>query len=160
MTKKVPLCNCIQFHTDDDAICAVKRSWLRDFAHDFITRCHDNGIGVVNLAPIPGINTNNLLDFRQFTVAEHFTFISRFDLTISIDSCCSHIAGALGIPNIVILGKALSASSQRPMSMNICLNSKTADFLYEFTLNLLRKPYKTEGKLKKSIALLLDRMYC
>ena len=88
MTKKVPLCNCIQFHTDDDAICAVKRSWLRDFAHDFITRCHDNGIGVVNLAPIPGINTNNLLDFRQFKVAELFTFISRFDLTISIDSRC------------------------------------------------------------------------
>lgn len=145
----------VQFYTDDDAVCAVKRSWPQNFAQDFIKRCYDSGIGVVNLAPFPGINTNNLLDFSHLKVNELFSIINRLNLIVSIDSCCSHIAGVLGIPNIVILGKALSASSQRPISMNICLISKTGtvdsikpDFLYDFILDLLRNPYKTDRKLK------------
>ena len=117
----------VQFDTSNNSVCTYSRFWNRGNAAAFYSLCHAQEIGVVNLAPYSGGTIACDLDVCQITVPQLFSVIRQLDMTVGIDSCCGHIAGALGVPNLTLWGKVLVGKSQRTLRMNYSLIHEKGD---------------------------------
>jgi hypothetical protein len=89
-----------QFWTYSDS----RRSWTQELARKFVEICKLNHIQLVNLTPHPFGEIEGLCDLGSLKIIELFALIKSLDAVVSIDSCCGHIAAAVGIPNITIWG--------------------------------------------------------
>ncbi|WDF52844.1 glycosyltransferase family 9 protein [Paenibacillus sp. KACC 21273] len=105
----------IQFYTGDD-----KRSWSSDLSKKFIKLCLEKKYAVINLAPSSSREITDLTyDVSHIKVTELVPLISQLDLVVGIDSCCGHIAGVLGVPNITLWGLNYPFSSN-PLGTETC----------------------------------------
>ena len=120
-------CIGVHFQTYDDALCATKRSWSWCNVESFLKLCHQNDIGVINLAPYAGDPLPWDLDLGTLTLQKIFQVNTLLDAYVGIDSSCAHIAGVMKKPNLVILSKPIDHVTQRPLSFNHTLISQEGD---------------------------------
>ena len=117
----------VQFYTSHDNIAYISRTYSHELAQIFIDICRQNNIGVINLSEYAGHTLHTDLDLNQLTINELFSAIHEMDMVVGIDSCCGHIAGALKKKNLILLGRIINNSSQRPYSMNYTIVSEKGD---------------------------------
>jgi len=134
----------VQFYTYDDNIAHIGRTYNYELAQRFINLCRDNNIGVVNLSEYAGHILKSDLDVSHLTINELFPVVNQIDIVTGIDSCCGHIAGALQKKNLILLGRIINDSSQRPYSMNYTIvsekgdvNTITPEDTYRIMMNIL-----------------------
>lgn len=123
-----------QFHTGDKM-----RSWPTEHARKFAELCTAKGYIVLNLTPHPHMEITELtVDVSFLQVTEMVQLIAHLDAVVGIDSCCGHIAGVLGIPNLTLWGLNYPYASNplgeetcyvgfRPVRMNYSLVPKNTD---------------------------------
>jgi ADP-heptose:LPS heptosyltransferase len=97
----------------------IIKNWPEEHAVNFIKKCHENNIGVINLAPTP-YKLHNTIDFSSYKIYQLFGAIKKIDMVIGIDSCFGHVASFLGIPSLTIWGHS------SPISFNGCNSSYRA----------------------------------
>ncbi len=125
LTKQYKYVIGIQFYTDDNKLCSYKREWNSENVKSILHLCNENQIGVINLAPYYDDSLVYDCDASHLKIPDIITIISRLDMVLGIDSCCGHFAGILEIPNLILWGKILDKKSQRPVSCNYSIVSKS-----------------------------------
>lgn len=106
----------VQFKTD-----SIERSWPLHYAEEFIMLCQHQGYEVINLAPLD-LKQQGYYDVSHLEVVELFSVINELDAVVGIDSCCGHIAGVLGKPNLTLWG------NQKPDQVTLGHQSRKVSF--------------------------------
>lgn len=121
-----------QFCTEDQ-----EKSWPIEHAIEFLNQCKKHNLCVLSLAPQHCGELDGIIDVGFLKVSELFPLIAELDMVVGIDSCCCHIAGVLGVPNLTIWGDSYPHQyrplrdtrylSYRSLRMNYSIASKDAD---------------------------------
>ncbi|WP_157670265.1 glycosyltransferase family 9 protein [Bacillus cereus] len=112
----------------------MEKSWPVEHAKEFLSYCKEFDLCVLNLVPHQYKELEGMIDVGFLPVSGLFSLIAELDIVVGIDSCCCHIAGVLGIPNLTIWGDSYPHQyrplgdtryvSYRPLQMNYSLASR------------------------------------
>ena len=93
------------------------------FMDDFISLCHQNSVGVINIDPDEENGSKYDYNYSDLGLIEIFDLLCSVDAFLGIDSCFGHACALLNIPSVSCLSSTfttfqLLGPSYRPISNN------------------------------------------